>query len=494
VKIKKLTLLVLACAFLVNQYSYAMQSKVTSVKKAKTVSTRAKRYMALMDEIERELNTGNVVPRNIINDTKEIIKKYTYRYKANLIDIAERALRTGPTTRPIPPTPPTPPIPPTKPTVLIPPTEFVPMPPGLTNAKKRQKRLEAIKKLEEKIEKKRKKDREQWIKNLEKIFETIFGRKISEVLKDLEIKDSKQRKGYRILILNEMEKHAGIYPEKNQKMARNMIANKILDTYNQDEPSRKKRIQLYKTLRRKLPQLGYDIEKIDFLATVKRPKPPKPTIKPLEAYKKYIQKLSFQALQKEYAEITRSRKTATNKKMLRLLTEEIKRRKPKKPLPKPIPLTGLVPLTEAEKQALKRFKARFSRLGNKELLEEARTIYIMKKGVLRRAIIDAFNEEIEKRGFKIEEPAPETRERLPETPRPTHRYVGRPIMPVPQKELTPLDKLVRQENTIRRQMRGYRTRKQRIPASLKQELKQLQDRISKMRRELAKEWMAEKGI
>ena len=113
-KIKKLTLLVLACAFLVNQYSYAMQSKVTSVKKARTVSTRAKRYMALMDEIERELNTGNVVPRNIINDTKEIIKKYTYRYKANLIDIAERALRTGPTTRPIPPTPPTPPIPPTK--------------------------------------------------------------------------------------------------------------------------------------------------------------------------------------------------------------------------------------------------------------------------------------------------------------------------------------------------------------------------------------------
>jgi len=260
-KIKKLTLLVLACGFLVSQYSYAMQSKVTSVKKARTVSTRAKRYMALMDEIEKELNAGNVVPRNIIDDTKAIIKKYTYRYKKEILDRAERVLRTGPEPRPIPPTPPTPPIPPIPPTGLVPPTPPVP-PTGLVPPTPPKKD------------------------------------------KDIE------------------------YEQK----VRDFSDKKLLDEF----------------------QTVWELR----------------LLWPKKLYQSHM----------------------------RIIRREMKKRglKPRRPVePKP------TDLTKAEEEQLKRLKARFSRLKNKEFLEEAEKIYAMKKGALRDKLADAFREEFEKRQLRL---------------------------------------------------------------------------------------------
>jgi len=106
-RIKKVTLLILSCGFLISQCSYTMEKKLVLLEKAQTVGTRAKRYMALMDEIEKEINAGNVIPQNIIKKARLYTRKYwrknrgkakgSYKYKQDLLDRTEqKTKRTKP--------------------------------------------------------------------------------------------------------------------------------------------------------------------------------------------------------------------------------------------------------------------------------------------------------------------------------------------------------------------------------------------------------------
>lgn len=289
---KKLTTLATLFGLMLGQYVCAMQNidkKIANIKSAKTARTRAKRFKSLMNEIEAKVNKNEVVSQDVIHKTRELIRvEKGLRDKKGILDRAEQLLKRKaeqpPKKKPV------------KPVKL----KLLKLAPASVKKPAKIRLYEAFFIIFDKtvdqfiddmqIPQKLKKDYSKFL--LYKIVQKIMdgrkiypgpGREIGSMLLDQEKQIKEKGRG---LTRDEIEAiKKKFYPKKLRdkiaKMARNRLANEVIDKYFEENLTdeheqleyRRKLIKAF-TPESANETKGYNIDKLEF---PRRKKPEKPT-------------------------------------------------------------------------------------------------------------------------------------------------------------------------------------------------------------------------